>query len=329
MACAALADQRGAGVGVRRLATQVAGADVLLRVFFPSNDRSAATSFGPWRLPLVRNADLSAGIYPLVMISHGLGGNDWSHHLLAQSLVKAGFIVVALRHPDDLLRVGTPAQSVLRPLELTAGLDAVLSSPIFGASIDRQRIGAFGFSLGGYTVQVAAGGRINSSLSAEHCSNNAQADPEFCVGEPGGVPMPIWLKLKRAVYRVSPVNLDQDLYDRRFKALVLAAPVGLPFDDLSAVTVPVMLLRAGADMALRFPYHAQRLHLLLLKPHRYEVIEGLHHYAFLSPFPDRITEEVVPPAQDPLGFDRKAFLDLINAEIVMFFRDRFAAGSGD
>ena len=107
------------------------------------------------------------------MISHGLGGNDWSYHLLAQSLVKAGFIVVALRHPDDLLRVGTPAQSVLRPLELTAGLDAVLSSLIFGASIDRQRIGAFGFSLGGYNVQAAAGGRINSSLSAEHCSNNA------------------------------------------------------------------------------------------------------------------------------------------------------------
>ena len=117
-------------MGVRRLATQVASADVSLRVFFPSDDRSAATSFGPWRLPLVRNADLSAGIYPLVMISHGLGGNDWSHHLLAQSLVKAGFIVASLRHPDDLLRVGTPAQSVLRPLELTAGLDAVLSSPV-------------------------------------------------------------------------------------------------------------------------------------------------------------------------------------------------------
>ena len=55
----------------------------------------------------------------------------------------------------------------------------------------------------------------------------------------------------------------------------------------------------------------------------------MQHYAFLSLFLDRITEEVGPPAQDPLGFDRKAFLDLINADIVMFFRDRFAAGSGD
>ena len=46
VAGAALADQLGAGVGVRLLATQVAGADVSLRVFFPSDDRSAATSFG-------------------------------------------------------------------------------------------------------------------------------------------------------------------------------------------------------------------------------------------------------------------------------------------
>ena len=99
--------------------------------------------------------------------------------------------MAALRHPDDLLRVGTSAQSVLRPLELTAGLDAVFSSPIFGAGIDRQRVSAFRFSLGGVTVLAAAGGRMNGSLSAEHCSNNTQADPEFCLDEPGGVPMPI------------------------------------------------------------------------------------------------------------------------------------------
>ena len=148
--------------------------------------------------------------------------------------------MAALRHPDDLLRVGTPAQSVLRPLELTAGVGAVLSSPIFGASIDHQRVGALGFSLGGVTVLVAVGGRMNGSLSAEHCSNNAPADLEFCVGESGGVPMLIWLRRRRAVCRVPPVNLDQDPCKRRFKARVLAAPTGLPFDDLSAVTVPVI-----------------------------------------------------------------------------------------
>ena len=175
---------------------------------------------------------------------------------------------------------------------------------------------------------AAACGRMNGSLSAEHCSNNAQADLEFCVGEPGDELMPIWLRLRRAVCRVPPVNLDQDLYNRRFQLRVLAAPAGLPFDDLSAVTVPVMLPRVGADVTLRFPYHAQRLHLRLLNPNRYEVIEGSHHYVFLSPFPDRITKEVGRPAQDRLDCDRRPFLNRMNAEIVRFFQGCFAAISG-
>ena len=81
-------------------------------------------------------------------------------------------------------------------------------------------------------------------------------------------------------------------------------------------------------MALRFPYHAQRLHLLLPKAYRYEVIEGSHHYVFLSPFPDRITKEVDRPAQDRLGFDRRLFLNRMNAEIVRFFQGCFVAISG-
>ena len=140
--------------------------------------------------------------------------------------------------------------------------------------------------------------------------------------------MPIWLRLRRAVCRVPPVNLDQDLYNCHFQLRVLAAPAGLPFDDLSAVSGPVILPRVGADVTLRFPYHAQRLNLRLLNPNRYEVIEGSHHYVFLSPFPERITKEVGRPVQDLLGFDRWPFLNSMNAEIVRFFQGCFAAISG-
>ena len=83
------------------------------------------------------------------MISHGLGGNDWNHYLLASRLVEAEFIVVAVRHPDDLLRAGRPEHAVLRPLELSVAIDAVLEDNRFGSLIDQDRIGAFGFSLRG------------------------------------------------------------------------------------------------------------------------------------------------------------------------------------
>ncbi len=100
-----------------------------------------------------------------------------------------------------------------------------------------------------------------------------------------------------------------------------AAPVGLLFDDLSRVQTPVLLIRAGADQALRFPYHAENVHNLLPGAHRYDVIEGLHHYAFLSPFPSKIAYSVGEPAQDPDGFDRAAFLAETNLTIAAFFKE--------
>ena len=72
----ALAAPRAEGIGIRKLSLRVAGARVSVRVYFPSEQSSTATDFGPWRLPLVKNAHLNTGIYPLVMISHVLDGND-------------------------------------------------------------------------------------------------------------------------------------------------------------------------------------------------------------------------------------------------------------
>ena len=72
----ALADPRAEGVSIRKFSLRVAGAQVSVRVYFPSEQSSTATDFGPWRLPLVKNAHLNTGIYPLVMILHVLDGND-------------------------------------------------------------------------------------------------------------------------------------------------------------------------------------------------------------------------------------------------------------
>jgi predicted dienelactone hydrolase len=234
--------------------------------------------------------------------------------------VKAGFVVAAVRHPDDLLRVGQPEITVLRPRELTAAIDAVLTDSRFGPIVDAERIGAFGFSLGGFTVLVVAGGRIEYEKIARHCSN-AEKDPEYCIGEEGGEPLPMWLRARRLIYSIPQVDLTEDVLDPRIDAVVAAAPVGLPFNDMSRVQMPVLLYRAGSDHALRAPYHAENVHKLLPDAHRYEVIGNLHHYAFLSPFPDSITAEVGEPAQDPSGFDRSLFLDEIKDEIVDFFRE--------
>ena len=86
---------------------------------------------------------------------------------------------------------------------------------------------------------------------------------------------------------------------------------------------PTLLIRAGNDQTLRYPYHAQNVHNLLAPKHEYKVIEGLHHYAFSSPFPDTIASEVGEPAQDPEGFNCQQFLITLNKEITGFFLKAF------
>jgi len=46
-----------------------------------------------------------------------------------------------------------------RARDLSAVIDGMLSDPTFMPRIDRQRIGAAGFSLGGYTMIAIAQGR--------------------------------------------------------------------------------------------------------------------------------------------------------------------------
>lgn len=307
-------------VGISRIMTEFAGVEVPVRVFYPTLENAVETRFGPWELSAAKNAAPASGQFPLIAISHGLSGNDWNHYLLASRLVKAGFVVAAVRHPDDLLRVGQPEIAVLRPRELTAAIDAVLIDNRFGPIVDAERIGAFGFSLGGFTVLASAGGRIEYEKVTQHCSN-AENDPEFCIGEEGGEPLPIWLRTRRLIYSIPQVDLTEDVLDPRIDTIVAAAPVGVLFNDMSRVQMPVLLYRAGSDQSLRAPHHAENVHELLPMEHQYEVIDNLHHYAFLSPFPDSIAAEVGEPAQDPSGFDRGMFLDEINGEIVDFFRE--------
>jgi len=53
----------------------------------------------------------------------------------------------------------------------------------------------------------------------------------------------------------------------------------------------------------------------------YKAHKGVHHYAFISPFPAwLLEEEYIPVAIGPEGFDRESFLKDINEDIVSFFQ---------
>ncbi len=60
-----------------------------------------------------------------------------------------------------------------RATDASEVLDGVLADPMLGPHVDRDRIGAVGFSLGGYTVLELAGARTNLPAFEHFCSSSA------------------------------------------------------------------------------------------------------------------------------------------------------------
>ncbi len=311
-----IAGARADGVGFRDTWVEADGERMLTALWYPAAAPSRRTVEGPFVMAATRNAPPGAGRYGLVLISHGTGGHRLGHRGTAIRLAQAGYIVAAPEHPGDSWRdsrfSGTAANWRRRPRQLSAVLDRLLGDAAFGPRIDPKRIGAIGHSAGGYTVLALIGGRADPSLLVGHCTRNRSKDPDFCAygrqDGPAGGPLP-------------------DLRDRRVRAVVAVAPVGALFGPgaFAGVAAPAQLHRLGRDRVLRRPWHEDNIVRLMGDRARPIVHPQAHHFAFIAPFPAALVDEVGPPARDPPGFDRRAFLARIDRQILAFFDTVLAA----
>jgi predicted dienelactone hydrolase len=113
-------------------------------IWYPTEAEGPPWQVGPFLLPASHGAKLAAGLFPILLLSHGGGESGGSPLILSglsAALARHGFIVVAPFH-------GTAGLS-LRPLQIHLALDAVLDAPRFRPHVDPGRLGMLGFSLGG------------------------------------------------------------------------------------------------------------------------------------------------------------------------------------
>src|SRR5215469_17533203 len=119
---------------------------------------------------------------PLIVLSHGTGGSAMQMAWLGTALARAGFIAAAVNHPgNNTLEPYTADGFVLwweRATDLSEVIDGMLADEEFGPKIDRDRIGAAGFSIGGYTVLLLGGARTDISVLVDLC--NKQPDASVC-----------------------------------------------------------------------------------------------------------------------------------------------------
>ena len=263
-------------------------------------------------MDVARNAPISGRDLPLVVISHGNGGGPASHADLALALANAGYIVAAPMHTGDNYADQSAVGSVSwlrgRTSELHATVDYMLKHWQGHDRINPERIGAFGFSAGGFTVLTAVGAQPDLRMVAKHCA----ASPESVCDLLRYVKSP-YLKTD------TPTMGAAFLPDLRIKAAVVAAP-GLGFtmvpNGLDNVRVPIQLWGADNDSNVPYATNTKLVRAALGSRVEFHSVAGAGHFSFLTPCGLLAPPEI---CSDQGQFDRKAFHTNMNASVIAFF----------
>src|SRR5262249_11173604 len=138
-----------------------------------------------------------------------------------------------------------------RARDLSVVVDKMLADPEFAGAIDARRIGAAGFSLGGYTMIEIAGGITRRSLYTDFC-RSPRADG-ICVDPPEFPGLTAKFneaeqaaaKDKDTETQVSLTHASDSYRDPRVRAVFAMAPaLGPAFDppSLQKISIPVAIV---------------------------------------------------------------------------------------
>jgi len=284
------------------------GVPIEVGVWYPTDAPTTAPARGMGNIPVAQGAPLAGQKLPLVVMSHGNGGWFGGHYDTAITLAKAGFVVAALTHTGDNYKDQSLALDLAnRPRQLHVLIDHMLADWSGHERLDASRVGAFGFSSGGFTVLAAAGGEPDLRRIETQCA-----------AHPG--------HYECQMAKRSPVRPDAPTApwprDPRIRAVVSAAPaLGYTFkaESLQALKAPVQLWRAADDEILPDPFHASAVKAALPASVDYRVVPKARHFDFLTPCDDYARKNLAMLCNSDPDFDRAAFHHTFNTAVAAFF----------
>jgi predicted dienelactone hydrolase len=309
--------------------------ELRVTIWYPAAENAveAQQEIGPPDAPLflAGNAAAHAAMAPalekwrLILLSHGTGGSAMQMAWIGTALARAGYIAVAVNHPgNNALEPYTAEGFVLwweRATDLSEVLDGMLADPEFGPKIDASRIGAAGFSMGGYTVLALGGAQTDISIIIDLCRKQPHA-PVCRVPEMKDMATPE--QMLAAVRKTSGVSLAQSAEsyrDPRVHAIFAIAPaVGFTLtpDSLHAMRLPVEIVVGSAD-----PIAPPRDNADYIRAHirgaKETVLPNVAHYTFLDTCTAEGRQKLNVYCADPQGVDREAVHQQVDQMAVQFF----------
>jgi predicted dienelactone hydrolase len=287
------------------------GEPLKVGIWYPTRETATDADIGMFTQKVAKNAKLDGHARGLIVMSHGNGGSLEGHYDTALALARSGFVVAAMTHTGDNHRDQSRATMIAdRPRAVHAVIDYMLTTWPRHAAIDPVRIGVFGFSSGAFTALVSVGGVPDLTAIGPYCASHGSA--YVCQ-----------VLNAHPIDRDHPIQAGDWIADRRIKAAVVAAPaIGFTFSrsGLRTVRIPIQLWRAGDDHILPSPDYAESVRHALPRKPEYHVVSGADHFDFLAPCSDALAYVAPDICKEHGGFDRVAFHQGFNREVIRFFR---------
>ena len=294
-------------------------------IWYPTNDTRKATLKQDYPFiaePTVRDAVYPSSKHPLILLSHGTGGSRMTLEWLAGALVKKGFIVAAVDHwgntYDNKIAIDfvTPWQ---RSRDISFVLTKLLKDTSLSKIIDRDRIGAAGFSIGGYTVLALAGAQLDLD-ALNKFSDTSEGMQEANIPEFPGLLKTVDEAAVWESFRKSP-----PLKDNRIKAFFAMSPaIGQGFvsrKQFTAINRPVYIVGAQSDSIAPVKTNAAHYHQLIPKSRLYILSGKAGHYVFLNEAMPELKKTGTPLFNDDKSVDRHVAHELTGAMAVKFFKE--------
>lgn len=279
--------------------------------------------------PVAENAALapSPSRFPLILLSHGTGGTAQSLAWFATALAARGYIVAGVNHPGNNAREPYTVQGFMlwwkRAEDLSRVADGLLADPRFGPRIDPRRIGAAGFSLGGYTTIALAGGITSMAQFDAFCQEaqgqgSCKSPPEF----PDLRVRSLALAKTDAAYAKALQESGTSYRDPRIAAVFAMAPALGPVytpESLAAIAIPVAIVAGAGDPIVPVAENARRYAGAI--PHaELTVFPGaVGHYTFLDLCTPEGRKALPSLCTDAPGVDRAAIHRATVERAVTFF----------
>jgi predicted dienelactone hydrolase len=301
---------QAAGLQFLTIPADASGPAIQTAVWTPCSSPASDQHIGPYDLKARRSCPTSGARLPMIVISHGHGGTYLGHHDLAETLADAGFVVAAINHPgdthSDMSRADEIGEFIERPTDIKRLIDYMLSVWPDAAKLDSHAIGFFGFSRGGFTGLVLAGGVPDFMHAKITCP---YADEQACERAKSQAMNAVWT------------------HDARIRAFVIADPFSVfpTPDTLKDVKQPIQLWASqyGGDGVV--PETVKALADMLPAHPELHVATGAAHFAFLAPCPADMAHNAPTVCVDANGFDRASFHKQFDEQALRFFRQAFPA----